>query len=394
MRKSSYILLFVLCIGINPKYKAQIYFNKIYDCFNNGDLSTAVDTLNGNYFTLGVGFNPPLYGFSWGFNLKKYNSLNGNELFTKTYFKNNNNYVPQSCKPIHLNNKIIVAGEKVYSGSNSWTFFWRFNNNLDSLDYKELGFPNRANSCWATLKTNDNKIYLTGYTDSSNTDSDILLIKTDTLGNEIWKKKIGNIGWDEQAYSIKYTQDNNLIIAGYKKFHTNTTSGDYIVKIDTSGSVLWDRYYASSNYASGSLDVIELPNGNYVFTGDDAFSNSPQGVLRQPTLGMLTPNGDLLWRKSYGSQFPGHDFYNLLLNKRGSIVVCGQRGMPDNSLNGIIYEVNQNGDSLFSREYYYQAGCQNYFQKLFQQMIMDIVLQVFLLLYQLTVAMALRTFGC
>ena len=35
-------------------------------------------------------------------------------------------------------------------------------------------------------------------------------------------------------------------------------------------------------------------------------------------------------------------------------------------VNGSVNEILQNGDSLFSREYAYQAGCQNYFMDLVQ----------------------------
>ena len=62
---------------------------------------------------------------------------------------------------------------------------WRFSSDIDSLSYKEYGFINKTNSCWATIKTKDNKIYLVGYTDSSQTNSDILIIKTDTAGNDV-----------------------------------------------------------------------------------------------------------------------------------------------------------------------------------------------------------------
>lgn len=361
MRKKIIILIFVLCICIIPKYKAQTYFNNRYDTFGSCDGTNSIDTMFGGYISAGTTCSS--LSFST-FQISKY-SLTGNKIAQRVFVKPNN-FLPNKHKYIKTNNNhFFVSGVRFYKQDTSLCFLWRFNSNLDSVKYYEYGYLNKTNVTYSFIK-HSKYIYLVGYTDSINTNSDILLIKIDTLGNEIWKKKIGITGWDEQAYSVKITQDNNLIIAGYKKYHTNATSGDYILKIDTSGSVLWDRYYASSNYASGSLDILELPNGNYVFTGDDAFGNSPQGVLRKPTLGLLTPNGSLLWRKNYGGQFPGHDFYSILLNERGNIVACGQKGMSDNSLNGIIYEVTQNGDSLFSREYYYQSGCQNYFRDIIQ----------------------------
>jgi len=365
MRLLIYLNIVVCCLLLLPQYKAQTYFNNVYDLFAKGDVSADIYYENNTYIVSGGGLNATQTELSLSM-LRLSNT--GLLAKSKHYFKN------QSWYYTGLNHSTIKINDSLYSTvgyrsmpngfSIAFNYLYKFN--LDSISYKEYGYIHRRNVIYNQVKCNKLYSYMCGYVDSSNTNSDVLLIKTDTAGNEVWKKKIGVVGWDEQAYSIKTTQDGNLIIAGYKKDHFSTTSGDYILKVDTGGTVLWERFYSSANYASGSWDVIELPNGNYAFIGDDAFGNSSQGVLRKPVIGMLSSNGTLLWRRNYGSEFPGHDFSSMLLNKNGNIVACGQKGMFDNSLNGILYEVTQNGDSIFSREYYYQQGCQNYFRDIIQ----------------------------
>jgi len=364
MRLLIYLNIGVCCLLLLPQYKAQTYFNKIYDCYNNGDLSTAIDTLNNEYVTLGVGFNPPLYGFSWGFNLKKYDLLSGTELYTKTYFHNGNNYVPQSSKPIHNKGRLIVTGEKVYSGSNSWAFFWRFNSALDSVDYKEFGFANRANSIWSSIKTNDNTIYLVGYTDSSSTNGDVLLIKTDTAGNEVWKKKIGVVGWDEQAYAIDTIQG-KLLVSGNRTMHSTSITEGFVMLMDTAANIIWQKtVYTNGGY--GGCVAKTLKDGNIlVYSRIKKYSIGSDDYYKLQCE-KIDINNVSFWQKEYN--VPGNQSapYSATENKQGNIVIVGQMGLSFNTCNGILNEITQNGDSIFSREYYYQQGCQNYFRDIIQ----------------------------
>ena len=105
---------------------------------------------------------------------------------------------------------------------------------------------------------------------------------------------------------------------------------------------------------------------NIAFTGDDAFNTGPDGVYRKPTLGLLDANGNLIWRKSYGDKFVGHDFYKLLINHKNNFVACGTIGYSSSIVNGMAYEISQNGDSIFSREYTIMPGSQNYFRDMIQ----------------------------
>jgi hypothetical protein len=360
MLKLSFIYIIFLCSFCKSNI-SQTYFNNRYDNFNNGDLSTSIDTFNNQYLTLGIGINS-IYGFSQGLNLKTYDINSGSQTNTKTYFINGVDFAPQFNKPVKLNQHILVCGQKVYSGYNSWVFSWRFNYNLDSIKYMQYGYPNKTNYCVATIKTIDNKIYYTGYTDSINTNSDILLIKTDTIGNEIWKKKIGLPGWDESGYNIRECTNGDLLICGLKQFHSSTSQGPIVMRLDTSGFVKWQNYYPSLTYANPSIDIQEMPNGDIVFTGGKAYAITANGTLRRPMFTKVDALGNLIWQKEYGEQAVGHDFFTFLINNKNNFVVCGEKGFINNSVNGMVYEINQNGDSIFSREYAIQSGSQNYFR--------------------------------
>ncbi len=361
MKTNAQILLFVLCFFIIES-KAQIYFNNRYDTFGSCDGTNGIDTMFNGYVSAEITCSSVSY---YTFLLNSYH-YDGTINKSKPFLIPNTNFLPNSGKYVRINTtQFYVSGERTYKTDTTMAFLWRFNFNLDSLFYKEYGYINQTNVVTSFIKST-NYIYMVGYNDILSTNSDVLLIKTDTAGNEIWKKKIGIAGWDESAYTIKSCANNNLLISGLKRGHNSSYGGDYVLRVDTSGAIIWQYYYPSTNYAAGSLDVMELPNGNIAFTGDDAFNTGPDGVYRKPTLGLLDANGNLIWRKSYGGKFVGHDFYKLLINHKNNFVTCGTIGYSSSIVNGMAYEISQNGDSIFSREYAMMPGSQNYFRDVIQ----------------------------
>ncbi|MCP2937048.1 hypothetical protein NK983_30595, partial [Salmonella enterica subsp. enterica serovar Typhimurium] len=87
---------------------------------------------------------------------------------------------------VHFNQQFTLGGTRFYKTDTSLVFLWRFDANLDSVSYQEYGYLNKINQVFAIIKGFGNAIYLTGSVDSLYKNSDILLIKTDTLGHEIW----------------------------------------------------------------------------------------------------------------------------------------------------------------------------------------------------------------
>jgi hypothetical protein len=356
-----YVYLVLLCLVFKLNI-AQVYFNNRYDNYNSCDLGLNITNYNTHYINVGITCN----GISfYALNLTKVN-LNGSVSLSKTYYRSANNFSPNLGRNIIMpNNDFIIGGARFYKTDTSLVFLWRFNQNLDSIKYFEYGYLNKKNQVNSVLRS-DRYIFMTGFVDSLYKNSDILLIKTDTSGNEIWKKKIGLPNYDETAYCIKQCANSNLLIAGLKQLHGTSTQGPFVMRIDTSGSILWQNFYPSATYANGSFDVVELPNGDIVFTGGKAYAITAQGTLRRPMLTKVDAGGNLIWQKEYGEKAVAHDFFTFLLNEKNNFVVSGVKAFIDNSCNGMVYEINQNGDSLFSREYAVQPGSQNYFRDLVQ----------------------------
>lgn len=139
------------------------------------------------------------------------------------------------------------------------------------------------------LQNDDNGFIIGGSVrDSLNISNDYLLIKTDSIGNIIWSKTYGGIR-NEFLNKIVQTKDNGFILLGttysygiYGIGIINDTirANMYIVKIDSTGNVVWSYTYGNILEDSG-FDLIEKRNGNLVITGitNSYFLNSSQGDI-------------------------------------------------------------------------------------------------------------------
>jgi hypothetical protein len=257
----------------------------------------------------------------------------------------------------------LVSGERTYASDTTLAFLWRFNSSLDSISYKEYGFLNQTNVISAHVQSGS-YIYMVGYNDVLATNSDILLIKTDTAGNEIWKKKIGIPGWDESAFSIQITADSKLAICGHKGVHNTSNDGMYLMKVDTSGLMIWDKYYPS--IFGAFLSVKTLSDSSCIVAGGDGLSWVSSNVYSKNVVARIDVDGNEIWKKYYGALSNNTGFVSIIENNKGNFTIAGQRTYTNNTVSGTVYEINLNGDSIFSKEYRLLPNSQNYFRDVIQ----------------------------
>jgi hypothetical protein len=145
--------------------------------------------------------------------------------------------------------------------------------------------------------------------------------------------------------------------------HNNqATNGAFILKADTNGAIIWEKDFPS-NYGLAATGMVELPNGDIVAIAGKGYGST---VSRYELI-KLDASGNVVFDKTYGPMADRAEAYSLIQNQEGNLVAAGQMYYSaNNSVNGLMYVFNQNGDSIFSREYAVQPGSQNYFRDLVQ----------------------------
>ncbi len=125
--------------------------------------------------------------------------------------------------------------------------------------------------------------------------SDAWVLKLDASGNVQWAKTYGGANWD-YASSIQQTSDGGYIVAGKTSSFDAIGDDVWVLKLDASGNVQWQKRYGGTNF-DWVTSIQQTRDGGYIVAGvtlsfgagDDDF-----WVLK------LDANGNVQWQKTYG----------------------------------------------------------------------------------------------
>jgi len=176
--------------------------------------------------------------------------------------------------------------------------------------------------------------------------TDIYLVKTDTMGVIQWDKAIGGteIEW---ANDFKITHDKGYIIAGY----TNIVSGNgydvLLIKTDSLGNVKWQKTFGGADWDMG-YSVIEDKNQNFLIAGttySNSYGDADVYLIKTDSL------GDTLWTRHYGST--GSDIaYSIDTTYFSDYLLCGvTKKNNDTTYDAYLLKISNNGDTLLTKKY-------------------------------------------
>lgn len=193
--------------------------------------------------------------------------------------------------------------------------FWvvRLNNAGDTLWTKSLGGTNSDKPA-SILQTADGGFILTGDTWSSDLDvttnkglSDCWVVKLDTSGNISWQKSFGGSNYDYSS-SISQTKDGGYLIGGL----TNSNNGDvtknlgfydyWLVKTDNNGVLQWQKSLGGSK-SDIENSAMQTEDGGYFVAGytssNDSNVSTNYGLIDYWAV-KLDSSGKILWEESLG----------------------------------------------------------------------------------------------
>ena len=117
---------------------------------------------------------------------------------------------------------------------------------------------------YSIQQTSDGGYIVAGETHSFGDEyGDIWVIKLDSSGNISWQKTYGGSNHD-YANSIQQTSDGGYVVVGYIIPEIEARLG--VLKLDSNGDILWQKtYQAGGNSVGGYLQQTE--DGGYILTG-------------------------------------------------------------------------------------------------------------------------------
>lgn len=219
-------------------------------------------------------------------------------------------------------------------GQDYWVVKLDSDGNLEwEKSYGGLGFDEGQK----IALTSDGNYVLAGVSNSDDGDitnnkgfSDYWIVKINTIGTILWQKNFGGSSLDI-ANDIKETSDTGFIITGYSDSQDgdvvgNTTSStDYwVVKTDSSGNLEWQKSIAGGDTDLG-YGVTQTADGGYAVVGNSLSSTgdaTEQIGADDIWIIKLLPNGDIQWQKTLGWLFADYA-YEIQSASDGGFIVCG-----------------------------------------------------------------------
>ncbi len=171
---------------------------------------------------------------------------------------------------------------------------------------------------------------LTNTNQTTDSTSDIFIVKYDASGNVLWAKSEGG-GSNESGQSVCTDASGNVFITGSfysDNLYIGTTwlfksewdryNDIFIVKYDTSGNVLWAKSAGGVGYDEGYA-VCTDSTGNLFVTGTNSFTDI--FIVKYDT------SGNVLWAKSAGGT--GSDVSSgVSIDASGNVIITGGFGSP------------------------------------------------------------------
>lgn len=202
---------------------------------------------------------------------------------------------------------------------------------------------------------NQENIYVTGKSMGVGSDNDIVTIKYDLNGNQLWVQRYNGASNNyDGANSMVVDASGNVYVAG----ESIGIGSDYItLKYDTDGNLQWANRYNGTNSGGDAATCVKVDNsGNVYVTGysDGGSTSDDYATIK------YSSSGAQQWVKRFDGLSHQGDFATALaLDQSGNIYVTGKSTYFSGTLadsNFATIKYNSNGDMLWLASY---AGANN-----------------------------------
>lgn len=325
MKKLFFIILFIL--ENNPKSDSQVLplwqvsFNDSIPETNYSDKSKLDN--EGNIIIVADGTNGS--GTGTDYIIIKYNPL-GVKLWNRRFSGTGNNSDYPRDLVIDRYNNIYVTGRSWGGATRNDYLTLKYNPEGNLLWSRRFdGLVSRNDEAYAMALDSNENVYVTGFAsyDYSNGHelSEMLTVKYNTLGNQIWVR--GFRGLSDQidwGYSIVCDRKNNAIVSGFT-YSSNLNFTDIVsIKYDSSGNDLWQRrFYNNGDDFIRPLFSIVDANDNLIVV---SYYKGESNLMDYLTY-KYDSSGNLLWSNTFDGERLNDWVEDVVIDIDNNIYVTG-----------------------------------------------------------------------
>ncbi len=216
---------------------------------------------------------------------------------------------------------------------------------------KEYNFSPYFSSCKDLIAISDKGFLICGYRWNVAAEKrDVLLIRTDSLGNLLWQRTYGG-NYKDWAGAVIASKEGGFLIEGSKQTKKGfTTFTDeykgWLIKVDSIGNVEWDSIYGPDNiYFRGDFGYAlhQLSDSSYICVGgvDGAYHGAGGDLAWVVKTDRF---GNIIWQHTYTRDSTKHHyFYDLQPTADRGFIACGSTWNDSTWQDGWIVKLDSMG---------------------------------------------------
>ena len=223
-----------------------------------------------------------------------------------------------------VSGEYYIGGTSNYNSNGLFDFYLlKTDINGDTLWTKKYG-GNQNEEANSIRQTSDGGFVLSGYSESFGS-KDFYLVKTNSNGDTLWTNHYGG-NLVEISKSVRQTSDGGYIMTGYSESFGISTENMYVVKTNSIGDTLWTKTYGQVGRYSRGNDIIQTGDGGFAITGliKTASSNGGYDLY----LVKIDASGNVQWEKEFkieptNTSFTSSDGRSILQTSDGGFAISG-----------------------------------------------------------------------
>jgi len=181
---------------------------------------------------------------------------------------------------------------------------------------------------------------------------DVLVLALSSEGDIIWQNLYGG-GNEEQGISLFQDEEENYVVAGYTQSFGAGDYDGYILKLSSDGQLIWSQTVGSEQYDT-AFDIIPSGDGNYLVVGTTVLGRGVQGdpFLYYFSAAKLSSAGEVIWTQRYGNNQRGWVGRNgrQVTRVDEGFILSGIGCLDGTTIAFTTTRINNNGDELWSSD--------------------------------------------
>jgi hypothetical protein len=260
------------------------------------------------------------------------------DLATKRYWEANSQLNAKTLKSTYKNGFVVAGNANIQFGQTDYVAGFVIYNDSSGTNHWEKAYSSFGNTfSFETVNQLPDSSFIAGGNMFNPITNQLggALLKLDQHGNEIWKKSISDSSGADLVVSDLLVEGDTSFLLVAKK--TGVSDGNYIIRMDSSGNILWQNSFEMPGNDKIELNSLEHSSDKSLYIVGTLISNSNQSGL----LMRLDSLGNIVW--AVKNNYPNSSFTDIILDSNQ--LYCRN---STNTGEIILSSFDMNGTSLWN----------------------------------------------